>query len=75
MHNVRISELTTHRIEVSVSSQIDGPTGNRVTQRDLFVKDAYLVFRALCKLTMKPLNTERSVSPVLLRVPLKKVAF
>lgn len=26
---------------------------------DLFVKDAFLVFRALCKLTMKALNTER----------------
>ncbi|KAJ7276370.1 sec7 guanine nucleotide exchange factor [Mycena haematopus] len=25
---------------------------------DLFIKDAFLVFRALCKLTMKPLNTE-----------------
>ncbi|KIY51634.1 Sec7-domain-containing protein [Fistulina hepatica ATCC 64428] len=28
------------------------------SQHDLFVKDAFLVFRALCKLTMKPLNTE-----------------
>jgi hypothetical protein len=26
---------------------------------DLFIKDAFLVLRALCKLTMKPLNTER----------------
>ena len=26
---------------------------------DLFLKDAFLVFRAMCKLTMKPLNTER----------------
>lgn len=26
---------------------------------DLFIKDAFLVFRALCKLTMKPLSTER----------------
>lgn len=25
----------------------------------MFIKDAFLVFRALCKLTMKPLNTER----------------
>ncbi|KAJ7700051.1 hypothetical protein B0H17DRAFT_977494 [Mycena rosella] len=25
---------------------------------DLFIKDAFLVFRALCKLTMKPLNNE-----------------
>ena len=26
---------------------------------DHFLKDAFLVFRAMCKLTMKPLNTER----------------
>jgi hypothetical protein len=25
----------------------------------LFIKDAFLVFRALCKLTMKALNNER----------------
>ncbi|KAG8843124.1 guanine nucleotide exchange protein for ADP-robosylation factor [Serendipita sp. 411] len=31
--------------------------------RDLFIKDAFLVFRALCKLTMKPLPPERCVSP------------
>ncbi|KAF9058169.1 hypothetical protein BJ165DRAFT_1334026 [Panaeolus papilionaceus] len=31
---------------------------HRLTLQDLFVKDAFLVFRALCKLTMKPLNTE-----------------
>ncbi|KAF8165376.1 hypothetical protein B0H34DRAFT_793771 [Crassisporium funariophilum] len=30
----------------------------QLTLDDLFVKDAFLVFRALCKLTMKPLNTE-----------------
>ncbi|KAF8231895.1 hypothetical protein L208DRAFT_1361758 [Tricholoma matsutake] len=29
-----------------------------LTSNDLFVKDAFLVFRALCKLTMKPLNNE-----------------
>ncbi|KAI0265936.1 hypothetical protein BC834DRAFT_158606 [Gloeopeniophorella convolvens] len=29
-----------------------------MTTRDLFLKDAFLVFRAMCKLTMKPLNTE-----------------
>ncbi len=32
-----------------------------MTSNNLFVKDAFLVFRALCKLTMKPLNSERSV--------------
>jgi len=30
-----------------------------MTTRDLFIKDAFLVFRALCKLTMKALNNER----------------
>ncbi|EJD53498.1 Sec7-domain-containing protein [Auricularia subglabra TFB-10046 SS5] len=29
-----------------------------ISDHDLFLKDAFLVFRALCKLTMKPLNTE-----------------
>ncbi|KAL0579530.1 guanine nucleotide exchange protein for ADP-robosylation factor [Marasmius crinis-equi] len=29
-----------------------------LTTTDMFVKDAFLVFRALCKLTMKPLNNE-----------------
>lgn len=33
--------------------------GRRLSTPDLFVKDAFLVFRALSKLTMKPLNTER----------------
>lgn len=30
-----------------------------MSTNDLFLKDAFLVFRAMCKLTMKPLNTER----------------
>ena len=30
-----------------------------MTINDLFLKDAFLVFRSMCKLTMKPLNTER----------------
>ncbi|KZT13092.1 Sec7-domain-containing protein [Laetiporus sulphureus 93-53] len=30
----------------------------QLSTNDLFIKDAFLVFRALCKLTMKPLNTE-----------------
>ncbi|KAI0082485.1 hypothetical protein K474DRAFT_1585733 [Panus rudis PR-1116 ss-1] len=29
-----------------------------MSTNDLFIKDAFLVFRALCKLTMKPLNSE-----------------
>lgn len=32
---------------------------HELTSNDLFIKDAFLVFRALCKLTMKPLNNER----------------
>ncbi|KAH9853654.1 hypothetical protein C2E23DRAFT_822161 [Lenzites betulinus] len=35
----------------------DGPP-RQLTTNDLFIKDAFLVFRALCKLTMKPLNSE-----------------
>ncbi|EIN10767.1 Sec7-domain-containing protein [Punctularia strigosozonata HHB-11173 SS5] len=31
---------------------------HQLSANDLFVKDAFLVFRALCKLTMKPLNSE-----------------
>lgn len=33
--------------------------GRHLSTNDLFIKDAFLVFRALCKLTMKPLNSER----------------
>ncbi|KAJ7228691.1 hypothetical protein GGX14DRAFT_614467, partial [Mycena pura] len=37
----------------------EGLVNNRqLSVNDLFVKDAFLVFRALCKLTMKPLNNE-----------------
>jgi hypothetical protein len=40
---------------------INGSASHRpLTMHDLFLKDAFLVFRAMCKLTMKPLNTERS---------------
>lgn len=37
---------------------------HEMSLRDMFVKDAFLVFRALCKLTMKPLNMERLVTVV-----------
>ncbi|KAH0587527.1 hypothetical protein H2248_006309 [Termitomyces sp. 'cryptogamus'] len=37
--------------------------GHDLTINDLFIKDAFLVFRALCKLTMKPLNTESERDP------------
>lgn len=36
-----------------------------MSTNDLFIKDAFLVFRALCKLTMKPLNAERCVRLIL----------
>ncbi|KAL1760103.1 hypothetical protein FB107DRAFT_256845 [Schizophyllum commune] len=36
----------------------NGGHAHQLTTHDLFIKDAFLVFRALCKLTMKPLNTE-----------------
>lgn len=39
-----------------------GGVMKELTANDLFIKDAFLVFRALCKLTMKPLNNERLVS-------------
>ncbi|KAF8627181.1 hypothetical protein AX15_004499 [Amanita polypyramis BW_CC] len=38
-------------------------TNHQMTSRDMFIKDAFLVFRALCKLTMKPLNTESERDP------------
>ncbi|KAF8494160.1 Sec7-domain-containing protein [Russula emetica] len=38
---------------------VNGSSHNRpMSTDDLFIKDAFLVFRAMCKLTMKPLNTE-----------------
>ena len=37
----------------------DVPPPHELTVNDLFIKDAFLVFRALCKLTMKPVTTER----------------
>lgn len=33
--------------------------GRPIPTEELFVKDAFLVFRALCKLSMKPLVTEK----------------
>ncbi|KAI0040939.1 hypothetical protein FA95DRAFT_1683526 [Auriscalpium vulgare] len=40
-------------------SEIDhGMHHRQMSTNDLFLKDAFLVLRAMCKLTMKPLNTE-----------------
>lgn len=46
--------------EIAVSEAGDEyESSRRLSANDLFIKDAFLVFRALCKLTMKPLNSER----------------
>lgn len=37
------------------------PPTDTVSTNDLYIKDAFLVFRALCKLSMKPLGTDRCV--------------
>ncbi|KAN0116045.1 hypothetical protein V8E52_006351 [Russula decolorans] len=38
---------------------VNGSSHHRpLSTNDLLIKDAFLVFRAMCKLTMKPLNTE-----------------
>ena len=36
-------------------------TATAISENDLFIKDAFLVFRALCKLSMKPLGADRCV--------------
>ncbi|KAF9226522.1 hypothetical protein BS17DRAFT_775771 [Gyrodon lividus] len=42
-----------------VDTQLDtAHSHTELSTHDMFIKDAFLVFRALCKLTMKPLNTE-----------------
>jgi len=38
-----------------------------LSDQELFVKDAFLVFRAMCKLTMKPLNNDRYVGKCIYR--------
>lgn len=60
--------LSFYRQTFETSNPLDAlPEGeydyHQLTLDDLFVKDAFLVFRALCKLTMKPLNSERCVMP------------
>jgi len=59
-----LSELFRHDFETVNPS--NGPAeeeySHNMTSRDLVIKDAFLVFRALCKLTMKPLSNERFVN-------------
>ncbi|KAF7332149.1 Guanine nucleotide exchange factor [Mycena kentingensis (nom. inval.)] len=53
------TESATNGHRPSVDDSQDGHARHReITLNDLFIKDAFLVFRALCKLTMKPLNNE-----------------
>ncbi|KAF7301642.1 Guanine nucleotide exchange factor [Mycena indigotica] len=47
-----------HSVDGSEDHDAGHATHREMTLNDLFVKDAFLVFRALCKLTMKPLNNE-----------------
>lgn len=55
------SYITSYNID-AMSEHDQG--SHEMSLRDMFVKDAFLVFRALCKLTMKPLNMERLVTVV-----------
>lgn len=43
-----------------------------LTEQEMFVKDAFLVFRALCKLTMKPLLADSYVRPRLSALDAKR---
>ncbi|KAJ7937075.1 Sec7-domain-containing protein [Mycena leptocephala] len=54
------SETVERRSSVEARSdhELDHASHKELSINDLFIKDAFLVFRALCKLTMKPLNTE-----------------
>ncbi|KAG8926398.1 guanine nucleotide exchange protein for ADP-robosylation factor [Tulasnella sp. 418] len=45
------------------ANSVASESHHQITTNDLFVKDAFLVFRALCKLTMKPLNAESERDP------------
>ncbi|CAE6512865.1 unnamed protein product [Rhizoctonia solani] len=42
----------------ALQTGISGPPTRPISNNDLFIKDAFLVFRALCKLTMKPLGSD-----------------
>ncbi|CUA77416.1 Protein transport protein sec71 [Schizosaccharomyces pombe 972h-] [Rhizoctonia solani] len=42
----------------ALQTGISAPLTRPISNNDLFIKDAFLVFRALCKLTMKPLGSD-----------------
>lgn len=41
-----------------VFDKLDGQSVVTETEADLYIKDAILVFRALCKLSKKPISSE-----------------
>ncbi|KAI0368107.1 Sec7-domain-containing protein [Pilatotrama ljubarskyi] len=53
-----VSESTASDAVPDEEPEPAGPPHRQLSTNDLFIKDAFLVFRALCKLTMKPLNSE-----------------
>lgn len=58
---IETSETAGPRVEQPTSGSTPPANGHLdrvLTAHDMFVKDAFLVFRSLCKLTMKPLNSE-----------------
>ena len=60
VHSVNASQLPpSAHSDVLHDDEHDGVHHKEMSTNDLFIKDAFLVFRALCKLTMKPLNQER----------------
>ncbi|KAI0326659.1 hypothetical protein GY45DRAFT_1258565 [Cubamyces sp. BRFM 1775] len=54
----RPSESATSDAMHDEEPDYQGAHHRQLSTNDLFIKDAFLVFRALCKLTMKPLNSE-----------------
>ena len=52
---------TAHRENLARLNGTPLQPSNVVSTNDLRIKDAFLVFRALCKLSMKPLGTDRCV--------------
>ncbi|KAG1907240.1 uncharacterized protein F5891DRAFT_362804 [Suillus fuscotomentosus] len=51
-------ETISHALPATHEAAENEHTARELSTHDMFIKDAFLVFRALCKLTMKPLNTE-----------------
>lgn len=63
---IETSETAGPHVEQPTSGSTPAANGHLhrvLTAHDMFVKDAFLVFRSLCKLTMKPLNSESEHDP------------